>query len=561
MLAIEVELLAGRYVAAQFNDRSTHEWPIHPARLFAAMVAGWGQTDAPSESEAEALRALELLGAPQIIADPDPALRSVVTHFVPDNDVSAATNLSDGYRKLVDIQADLNDAGSLKDRERFGRLMQKQIDKSTGDSAKATAAPKSIEGVSQSIASAVLEVLPEERGKQGRFYPTVIPYSSRVVFVWPEAQMSETHSTSLDDVASRVHRVGHSSTLVTCRVVPNDEELGPANFEPREGRNSFGLRIPARGMFDRLVADYLINPAIEPRTTPAKSAAYCSSRQSLPEPPRSNLAGDFLVLPFRNEGSGSSGESNSYARMNRPGMAKGLELARALRGALLSNGPQLPPPILSGHELGEPPTQALKKPHIACLALPHVGGSHGDGRLFGMAVLLPTELTDQENQTVRDTIAAWAQTGNPLVTGSMRQPIDFTQKPSQVSLRETTWSRSSRTWISAFPIALDRFTAKRLSDNDAAMDEAAQIVAESCTMIGLPAPIEVRTSLQPMLRGSRPVRAFPGPRIGGRPRSCVHASITWDEPVGGPIVLGAARYLGYGLMFPMPYGPATGTDL
>jgi CRISPR-associated protein Csb2 len=27
--------------------------------------------------------------------------------------------------------------------------------------------------------------------------------------------------------------------------------------------------------------------------------------------------------------------------------------------------------------------------------------------------------------------------------------------------------------------------------------------------------------------------------------------VTWDSPVSGPIVLGAARYLGYGLMFPL----------
>jgi CRISPR-associated protein Csb2 len=551
VLAIEVELLAGRYVAAKFNDRSTHEWPIHPARFFAAMVAAWGQTDEPSREEADSMRTLELLGAPEIIADPEPAYRSVVTHFVPDNDVSAASDLTGGYNKILGLQNDLLSGLLPKDLERVMKLMQKQIDKSIVDSAKATAAPASINSVSMSIMESVIQVLPEDRGKQGRSYPTVVPNSPHIVFLWPDAELSETDRQNLDAVASRVHRIGHSSTLVSCRVVPPTEALEPSTFTPAEGRKAIGLRIPAKGMFDRLVADYVINPGVEPRTTPARSAAYCRTRESRPEAPRSNLAGDLLVLPFRTEDADSKAESVSYARMNRPGIAKGLELARALRGALLSHGPQPPPSILSGHEAGEAPTSALRGPHAACLALPHVGGNHGDGRLFGMAVLLPSELTDIENQLVREAITEWARTESPLVTGALRQHIDFTQKPSQVALRETTWSGSAKTWISTFPIALDRFTTKRLSDSDAALDEAAQIVADSCVMIGLPAPVEVRTSLQPMLRGSKPVRAFPGPIIGGRPRSCVHASVTWESPVSGPIVLGAARYLGYGLMFPL----------
>jgi CRISPR-associated protein Csb2 len=554
MLAIEVELLAGRYVAAQFNDRSKHEWPIHPARFFAAMVAAWGQTDEPSREEADSMRALELLGAPEIIADPEPAFRSVVIHFVPDNDVSAASDMSAGYNKIVSLENEQRLDLSAKDLDRVTKLLQKQIDKSTVDSAKATAEPALINAVSTSIMESVIQVLPEERGKQGRSYPTVVPNSPHVVFVWPHAQLSETDTKSLDAVASRVHRIGHSSTLVSCRVVPATETLEPTSFTPIDGRKAIGLRIPAKGMFDRLVADYVINPGIEPRTTPARSAAYSRTRESKPEAPRSNLAGDLLILPFRSQQSDPDTDSISYARMNRPGMAKGLELARALRGALLSFGPQPSPSILSGHEAGKAPTSALRRPHAACLALPHVGGSHGDGRLFGMAVLLPSELTEVENQAVRDAIANWARNESPLVTGGLRQHVDFAQKPSQVALRETTWSGSAKTWISTFPIALDRFTSKRLSESDAAMDEAAQIVADSCMMIGLPAPVEVRTSLQPMLRGSKPVRAFPGPRVGGRPRSCVHASVTWDSPVSGPIVLGAARYLGYGLMFPIRDG-------
>jgi len=44
---------------------------------------------------------------------------------------------------------------------------------------------------------------------------------------------------------------------------------------------------------------------------------------------------------------------------------------------------------------------------------------------------------------------------------------------------------------------------------------------------------------------------FPGYKTGsGTPRACVHAEITFDEPVRGPVLIGAGRYFGYGLCLP-----------
>lgn len=51
MLAVEIELLTGRYVATQFNDRNKPEWPPHPGRLFCALVAAWADTEEPDEVE------------------------------------------------------------------------------------------------------------------------------------------------------------------------------------------------------------------------------------------------------------------------------------------------------------------------------------------------------------------------------------------------------------------------------------------------------------------------------------------------------------------------------
>jgi CRISPR-associated protein Csb2 len=547
MLAIEVELLTGRYVAAKFNDRNSHEWPIHPARLFAAMVAAWGQVDEPSSSEADALRSLELLGAPNIDADTEPTFRTVVGHFVPDNDVSAASrDLSDGYRKIVAIEAEVRSASSPGERDRFKKQLDKQLTKSTNDSTSASASSSG--PVSQSITASVLTILPDERGKQARYYPAVVPRSTRSVFVWPSADLSSDVIERLDEIASRVHRIGHSSSLVSCRAMAVEPGDVDCSYVVGQGRNASSLRVPGKGMFDRLVADFVVNPGIEPRTTPAMSAAYVLARPQRPETPISNLAGELIILPF-------SRLDQRSAKTGVPGLAKSLELSRALRGALMAHSEQPSPTILSGHIIGPKPSLPSLEVHAAFVPLPFVGGSFGDGRLFGMAVLLPTDTSPEDNHRVRDAIKVWAESaeGNQprLVTGTISQEIDLSLSPEQASLRPGTWMRASHKWVSVLPIALDRFPAKRLSESNEAMDEAAAIIVESCLKVGLPQPTLVETSLQPLLRGSKPVRAFPGPIIGGRSRACVHAAITWSEPVAGPLVLGAARYLGYGLMFPV----------
>src|SRR6185437_14126064 len=62
-----------------------------------------------------------------------------------------------------------------------------------------------------------VKVLPENRGRQGRTYPTVVPDEPEFWFTWPAAEPSDQHLAALDRVLSRVGRIGHSSTLVACR--------------------------------------------------------------------------------------------------------------------------------------------------------------------------------------------------------------------------------------------------------------------------------------------------------------------------------------------------------
>ena len=124
------------------------------------------------------------------------------------------------------------------------------------------------------------------------------------------------------------------------------------------------------------------------------------------------------------------------------------------------------------------------------------------------------------------------------------------------------WARPSRRFVTATPVALDRNPGNLRSNRDGtatrAAREAQQCIADACERIGLPRPSYVEVSLEPVLQGSQPVRAFPPwPGTPGRPpRVRVHAEIRFSGPMRGPVLLGAGRYFGLGLCLPVSAGEA-----
>ena len=63
-------------------------------------------------------------------------------------------------------------------------------------------------------------------------------------------------------------------------------------------------------------------------------------------------------------------------------------------------------------------------------------------------------------------------------------------------------------------------------------------------------------SLDPFVLGARPAADFPPFRQRGQDgkpvaRRLLHASLTFDQKVEGPLMLGAGRFMGLGLMRPI----------
>jgi CRISPR-associated protein Csb2 len=88
VFAVRCELLLGSYQAADpFGPADAVEWPPHPYRLHAALVAAASEAggERPAEDALAALRWLEQQRPPSITCSPEPSGRTVAASWVPRN--------------------------------------------------------------------------------------------------------------------------------------------------------------------------------------------------------------------------------------------------------------------------------------------------------------------------------------------------------------------------------------------------------------------------------------------------------------------------------------------
>lgn len=559
MLTLQVELLTGRYIATAYNDRQAAEWPPHPARLFSALVATWAGADPPDDSERAALEWLERAGAPQIRAS-DCSTRDVVTHYVPVNDTTVLPDLSTarhrvhGYEAAVEkLRAEIRLAEtSAQDTASLKKQLEKAHKKLAAEREKLQERISAAVTPGRTTEAGVLaaaSLLPQARGRQPRHFPSVTPDNPLVELTWRADPPAEIQR-SLESLAGRVVRLGHSSSLVRCAVV--ERTGGEPTWSPDEDGQEL-LRVPLPGQLERLEAAYAVHGETEPRVLPCRFERYRHGppRKVVGHVSRPVLGEDWVVL----------------RRTGGPPLhiTCGVDVAEAVRGALLKHTADPPPEALSGHRVDGGPTQC---PHVAVVPLPFVGHAHADGRILGIAVVLPRDLDPQVRRAVLRAIGRWEEAHrledeeSPTVPVHLGEPgvLELERvawgDPGLSGLRPLTWCRASRVWLSATPVALDRnpgnLRARDPGKAAAAHLEAERVIARACENIGLPKPIEVTvlpSVTMPGVAKAHQHPPFPRGNCGFR-RVKVHARVEFAEAVRGPVILGAGRYYGLGLMRP-----------
>lgn len=350
----------------------------------------------------------------------------------------------------------------------------------------------------------------------------------RVVFCWTAAEPDAQTAARLDRLASDVPYLGRSTSPVVL-TVSRDAPPEAACWEPVPLGGGRQLAVPYPGLARELedahrtgarsweryrYVDYALRPDQ-------------SSRPAAVERPAPSPYGPPLVLRLTDAGRVSA-------------VAAG-RVTPALRRAVMGLVGDPLPPAVHGHG-------ADGRPHVAYLPLPDVGHRHADGHLLALGISAPADEPDVADLIARAVIGA--EPDRPILSALMVPGMDH---PLQLSFepmaqfprgaRADRWASHSRTWATVTPMLLDRFPRRGL--------EPDQVVADCAVRAGYPSPIRVEVSTTPFVAGVPHLRPHQVPRKADDRRPYRHARLTFDLAIGGPVLLGALRHLGFGLCAPV----------
>lgn len=559
MLILEVRLLTGRYAAATVTDASRAEWPPHPARVYSALTAALHDEPDPPGDEVQALEWLAEAGAPEVIAS-EAGTRWLGSVYVPTNDQKALPDIDQHINRLTAAEEALSGAEG-KERTRA----EKAIEKARVALLARSVSSADADGSGTPANAAELLVRP----KNDRRFPVAVPEDDLVHFQWAASPAPDL-AEALDRLSARVARLGHSSSLVSMRVLAEPVEQGDRQrWVPSEHGSSF-LRVPLRGQLERLRTAHSLHRQVEQRVLPADPVRYSSGPTV--EAPAEVPAGVFThraeewilfeVVP------GSEGERRKLLNAS---LAQ--QVARALRGLLFRHlDVERSPEVLTGHRDGGAPAVL---PHLAYVPLAAVGGPHSTGSILGIALVPPRDFGVRARDLLLEAIhraelevaghgsgtAMTAPEPPPLRLTLGRRGVLHIRRLRDVPRRKTLlpsrWIEPSRLWYTATAIALGRnpgnLNAREPERIASAVAAAEATVAADCVNLGYPEPAAVWIHRRSLLGGAPAAHRFmPFPDQGNGPRRvCVHAEIHFDRPVLGPVILGAGRYFGLGLCAPV----------
>jgi CRISPR-associated protein Csb2 len=492
-LVLEVEYLANVAFAAVGPDSDRPDWPPQPDRVFSALVMSWAARGS-SEPEAEALRWLESQSTPAILAS-EATPRTAPVSFVPPNDPSSGRS------------------GNAK-------------------------------------------VMPALRGRQPRRFPAARPLDPVVRFLWSEAEPDHQTLSALGRLAADTAYVGHSASLARCFFRTEVPVAGVPGPRPARRRIYSGRLAELRRAFDD-----------RRRPSPGEAVrAPVAARSAL----KASVFGTrWMILE-------DVGDNGSGARM--PDIRACAIVAKAIRDALLSGygkiGMMSIPEIVSGHAANGDPSEV---PHLAIVPLSFAGFPHADGSVLGFALVPPREARDEGSifdhprflEALRQVAPfeaedRFGQRRRILTAGgggqgrgaAFRVLLSPTfERPDRRSLDPEIYLAPARVFATVTPIVLDRHLK---AEGEARQDEVAAQIAVACRNIGLPEPELVVPDKHSAIEGAvsaRPSGSSPKWHRWRLPaslasRTLTHAVVRFAEPVEGPVILGAGRFVGLGLCRP-----------
>lgn len=379
-----------------------------------------------------------------------------------------------------------------------------------------------------------------KKARQPRHFPYTVLKTPIMHFIWPDADPSDTIREGLQSVVQKIYRMGQSGSQVIAYLC--EESPVPPNFIPTNTdqsslhhlRWSFGP-----GQLKSLEDDYE-NPNKATMSRYRLRSRNFGYREKGRHHFRSVFGEDWMVFRVRSEG--------RILQASHTGPVVD-ELRHRMMIAWGEVFPHTPMPrSISGHNDDASPSQ--EGSHLAILGLPHVG-RHGDGHLASIAFCMPRYAESKDMMRLGQILGRMYQGSDAISMEGLR--LVFDPKTDAIIRR---WCRPSKEWSTAIPMALDRHPGDlRMDQNPEVLQrkvtKIGETIARSCVHIGLPTPkhIEIHPS-GGFLRGSPSIQDLRGSQHGSVIRRYIHARITFEDTVFGPVILGSHRFRGFGLCLP-----------
>jgi len=514
MLTLGIRYLTGCVVASDVADRRHVEWPPHPGRVFMALAAAHFQTG-EDPAERAALDWFEQELPPPQIHAPRHVERAAVTQYVPVNDEAGPSS------------APIPSAPGLT------------------------------------------------RKRQPRAFARAWLEGDTAYLFWPDVQ-AEAHFTAIEKLCSKVTRIGHSASLV--QMWASREPLNtPANWFPDDVRATAQFRVPGPGLLQYLERQFnrheietyfdLASAATQASDKKKQKMARVALREQFQNQPPARLWPELsLSHGYAPQGDEPEPEAPGtvfdprlmvFALRRSDGPYRHLDLAATLqltgrfREALLSHVSTDVPEVLSGHH-GQAPSE---RPHIAIFPLPFVGHEHAHGGVLGVAIAVPSDIGDADRQKLLRALAALSRENLKLGTLGAWKIESPEAGAWRKTLRDREWTAApggARQWATVTPYVFDRHA--KAKDKAAYQAELAAAIRQSWERVRQSPEISANVVITPVSAhlGTPPAHQFPRlARKDGSQCRHTHAILIFDQPVVGPVLLGAGRYRGYGLCRPL----------
>lgn len=519
-LTISIQFPTGRYVAGRWDDKEEPEWPPHPARFCLGLIDSLHRAGNPDDERA-ALDWLCAQGAPEIAipADAESFARKIAGFYVPQN----PSDLSNGIA----------------------------------------------------------------HPRKPRAFPEVLLDSDHpaIFFHWPSAEIPQKIHLPLARLLARLPRYGHSSSFCIARIADKVHlKTGWQILTPLDENDDRviekALRVPYAGLLEAAESAFdasgradeiqALIAAAAKRAKPGKSLKPAASPRARHDPPNRWQA---YAQPQTDKPHLSAWDHRllilRQVSGDKLGLCSTLQITAALHAAILITWPDgHAPSWISGHgprpELGVAGAPLRSSPaHLTFFPLPFVDAVHADGHLLGVAIALPRQEKNspQEASQRRE----WQETITHLFDGKETLHLyapdgswdielapDISFSTRKLALDPARWTRPCRFWETTTPILLDRHPKPDFSkDPEKWMESCREIIRLACNNLGLPVPIAIEPSFHASLQGVPYATKFPAPQRKNMPKRVrVHARLEFPAEIQGPLLLGAGRHRGYGLLLP-----------